>query len=163
MKDVVKATLEELLGKLLVEKYDLEMDEQEDGVIQINIETEESPLLIGKHGVGLASLQQLLNLILRGKAEEGMAPRVRIDVGGYMAQFEERILDLAKRKAERVLEEDIRETLHPMNSYHRRMVHMYLLDAYPEILTESIGAEPNRRIILKRKEEAESSDEEVIE
>lgn len=123
--------------------------QRENGAYDLDIQSDDAPLLIGHHGQVLTSLQVLLSLIARNKTGELL--RIRVNVGNYREQLEERIIELVDKKAHRVLAEDIRETLYPMNSYLRRVVHLYIVEKYPDIATDSIGDEPNRRIIMMKK------------
>ena len=43
-------------------------------------------------------------------------------------------------------------TLDSMNSYERRVIHNALKD-YKYVYTESIGEEPNRKVVIKPREE----------
>lgn len=123
----------------------------ESGAYDLDIQSDDAPLLIGHHGQVLTSLQLMISLIARNKTGELL--RLRVNIGNYREQLEERILELVDKKAQRVIAEDIRETLHPMNSYLRRIVHVHIMEKHPGIATDSIGEEPNRRIIMMKKQE----------
>jgi len=56
--------------------------------------------------------------------------------------------DLAENVAEKVLLEKVTLTLQPMSSYERRIIHLALVNR-PEVSTESIGYNLERRIIIK--------------
>lgn len=139
----------ELLEFLGVEVSNLEVTETEKHTYKIQIESDQAPLLIGKHGDTLMALQHLVKAMIKKKTDEEVI--LIMDVGNYREQYESKILLMAKQKAEKVLEEDVRETLFPMNSYHRRIVHTYIISEFPAIETDSIGEEPNRRIVLRKK------------
>ena len=59
---------------------------------------------------------------------------------------------LAKKTAREVAKTKVEATMDSMNSYERRIVHEVLSkDKY--VYTESIGEEPNRKVVIKLKEE----------
>ncbi|MFN7160527.1 MAG: protein jag [Candidatus Gracilibacteria bacterium] len=139
----------ELLEFLGIDTSSLEVSETEKNTYKIQIESDDAPLLIGKHGDTLMALQHLVKAMVKKKNDDEII--LIMDVGNYREQYESKILLMAKQKAEKVMQEDVRETLFPMNSYHRRVVHTYIVSEFPGIETDSIGEEPNRRITLKKK------------
>lgn len=150
--ELLSTLTQELLEHMGI-RSEVTVTTRDNGAYDLDIQSDDAPLLIGHHGQVLASLQLMLSLISRHKTGEML--RIRVNIGNYREQLEERILELVDKKAQQVLAEDIRETLYPMNSYLRRVVHLYIVENHPGIATDSIGEEPNRRIIMmKRKEEA---------
>lgn len=145
----IQVIVENILKGIGMTEITLTVTLKDNNVLHVDINTSDSALLIGYHGETLRALQFLVKAIARKSIEEEFS--LSLDVEGYKEKYEEKLIEIAKAKAERVLSEDIRETLFPMNSYHRRMVHLYLAENFPDILTESIGEDPNRRIILKKK------------
>lgn len=150
MNDQIKELLEGLLDQLGIENYDVTFYKDTNDITIFDIDTDEAPLLIGRHGTGLHSLERMLFLMAKKKFGDEL-PRIHVDIAGYRENFEARIIELANKKAEYVMTEDVRETFFPMNSYHRRMVHLHLAEHYPYIETDSIGEEPNRRLIIKKR------------
>lgn len=152
----IQNILENMLTHLGIEKFNITMQQEHDDTYVFHIDAEEAPLLIGRHGTGLASMQQLLILLLRNTREEEVLPRIRIDIGNYKEKYEKSLLEMIDKKIEMMMENDIRETLHPMNSYHRRLIHLYILEKYPHIETESIGTGTLKKVILRKKEQNSS-------
>jgi spoIIIJ-associated protein len=138
-----KSVLEELLRLM-----DLE------GTVEIGMGTETAKLnvrgsdlgvLIGRRGEKLASLQHLVNLIVAKK--EGQYRRIAIDVENYRGRREEQLRDVADRAAKRVIQTGKIIQLEPMPAIERRIVHLALVEN-PQIRTQSVGVEPNRRIVV---------------
>lgn len=138
-----KSVLEELLRLM-----DLE------GTVEIAMGTETSKLnvkgsdlgvLIGRRGEKLASLQHLVNLIVAKK--EGQYNRIAIDVENYRGRREEQLRDVAERAAKRVSQSGKIIQLEPMPAIERRIVHLTLVEN-PKVRTQSVGVEPNRRIVI---------------
>jgi spoIIIJ-associated protein len=105
--------------------------------------------LIGRKGERLSALQHLVNLMLSRKM--GGWTRVLVDVEDYRGRRERQLRDLATRAAARVLETGKMLQLEPMPALERRWVHIALRDN-PNVATQSIGEEPNRRIVVLPRE-----------
>lgn len=114
----------------------------------IDIKGEDLGLLIGRRGDTLIALQYLVNLIL-GRKYPGRGG-VTIDVEHYKHRNEERIMNMAKRMADRVRESGNSITLEPMSAAERRLVHMLFADD-PELETNSIGEGENRKVVISSK------------
>lgn len=140
--------IENLLDRMGI-RSEVAVHDAGSGTFDVDIQSDDAPLLIGHHGQVLSSLQLLVTLIMRQKTGEHL--RIRLNVGNYREQLEERLRELVDKKAANVRAEGVRETLYPMNSYLRRFVHTYIMEQHPDIATDSLGEEPNRRIIMMRK------------
>jgi spoIIIJ-associated protein len=119
-----------------------------DDACHINAETELSGLLIGRRGETLEALQHVLRLILSKELGE-FAP-VSLDIAGYRAAKETEIQEMAKTIAEKVAAFGGTESLPPMNAYERRLAHL-VLKGFENIESESIGLEPERKIVIRPK------------
>ena len=73
--------------------------------------------------------------------------RVLVDVEDYRGRRERQLRELALRAAERVAETGKMLQLEPMPALERRWIHIALRD-HPDVATQSIGEEPNRRIVV---------------
>ena len=101
--------------------------------------------LIGRKGERLSALQHLVNLML--SKEMGTWTRVLVDVEDYRGRRERQLRDLAERAAARVVETGKMLQLEPMPALERRWIHLTLRD-HEGVATQSIGEEPNRRVVL---------------
>jgi spoIIIJ-associated protein len=101
--------------------------------------------LIGRKGERLSALQHLVNLMLSRRM--GGWTRVLVDVEDYRGRRERQLRDLAIRAAARVVETGKMLQLEPMPALERRWVHIALRDN-ADVATQSIGEEPNRRIVV---------------
>jgi spoIIIJ-associated protein len=102
--------------------------------------------LIGRKGERLSALQHLVNLML--SKEMGSWTRVLVDVEDYRGRRERQLREIAERAAARVVETGKMLQLEPMPAaLERRWVHLALRD-HPDVSTQSIGEEPDRRIIV---------------
>jgi spoIIIJ-associated protein len=101
--------------------------------------------LIGRKGERLSALQHLVNLMLSRRMGEWT--RVLVDVEDYRGRRERQLRDLANRAAARVEETGKMIQLEPMPALERRWIHLALRE-HPQVATQSIGEEPNRRIVV---------------
>ena len=117
--------------------------EGEEDTIELDIEGEDSGLLIGRRGETLRALQFTVNLIV------GQTTRARVilDVEGYRERRYSSLRALAARVAERVTSTGRPITLEPMAPNERRVVHMALANN-PRVATESTGVGESRKITV---------------
>ena len=101
--------------------------------------------LIGRKGERLSALQHLVNLMLSRRM--GGWTRVLVDVEDYRGRRERQLRDIATRAAARVAETGKMLQLDPMPALERRWVHIALRD-HADVVTQSVGEEPNRRIVV---------------
>jgi spoIIIJ-associated protein len=112
---------------------------------RLNVKGDDLGALIGRRGEKLASLQHIVNLIVGRR--EGQHHRIAIDVENYRGRREEQLRDVADRAAKRVIQSGKIIQLEAMPAIERRVVHMALLEN-PRVRTQSVGVEPNRRIVV---------------
>ncbi len=101
--------------------------------------------LIGRKGERLSALQHLVNLLLSKRVGEWT--RILVDVEDYRGRRERQLRDIANRAAERVVETGKMLQLEPMPALERRWIHLALRD-HERVGTQSIGEEPNRRVVV---------------
>lgn len=124
----------------------------------IDIQGEDSGLLIGRRGETLRATQFLVNLIVNNGREDSV--RVAVDVEQYIERRDRSVKELAIRIAERVESSGRSISLEPMLPRERRVVHMALADR-PRVTTESAGVGNDRCVSIipvKKKEDIEDSD-----
>jgi spoIIIJ-associated protein len=112
---------------------------------KLNVRGEDLGVLIGRRGEKLASLQHLVNLIVAKR--EGQHLRIAVDVENYRGRREDQLRDVADRAAKRVAQSGKIIQLEAMPALERRIVHLALIEN-PSVRTQSVGVEPNRRIVV---------------
>lgn len=147
--DTVKELGAELLEHLSV-KAEVEGKMNDEGSIELNIETEESGLLIGYHGETLNSFQLILSMLVYKKL--GLWVRTIVNVGDYREKREESIKGLALRIASEVSLSKKPVALPYLVPFERRIVHMTLAD-HPNVVSVSEGENKERRVVVKPKED----------
>lgn len=120
--------------------------EVEDDIIKIVLDSDRNPILIGKNGRTLQSLNEITKLAVSNKYRHRY--RVLLDVGDYKTEKYEKCVRIALRVAKEVRRTKIDAELDPMTPDERRMVHNALSD-FRGIRTESEGEGPNRRIFIR--------------
>jgi len=115
----------------------------------INLKTDNDSLIIGKNSKNLKALTTIIIKYL--KNNELNEFKFVLDVSNYKKHKEKKLIFLAKNVAKEVLKTGIEVNLDPMNSYERRIVHNALSN-FKNIVTESSGEEPNRYVVIKKRE-----------
>ncbi|MDP3792893.1 MAG: R3H domain-containing nucleic acid-binding protein [bacterium] len=150
IKEQIKETIIKMAGFMNVEcRINLkeETDDRNSKAILVSIYTSENArFLIGKNGQNLKSLEHVLRSIFLKKTTE--ISNIIVDVNDYRKSQTNQLIDLAKQTVTKVRSTQKAEAMFPMSPFERRIVHMELASC-PDIATESIGAEPNRRIVVK--------------
>ena len=129
--------------------FEVEIDflPEENQTIPINLKTEDPQILIGEGGQTLSELQHLLKAILRKKVK-GISFYIDLDINDYKKKKTSYLKELASSLADEVSLTKKEKILAPMPAYERRIIHLELADR-KDITTESIGEEPDRRIVIR--------------
>lgn len=143
----IKETLNEITKKMNAES-NLEVRRREEG-ISVTIFSENNAILIGKNGKNVAALQLIIRQMVNTKLNKPLS--ILLDVGNYKEKRARNITYLAKKMAREAYKTKTEVTMDSMNSYERRLVHEALADD-KYVYTESIGEEPNRKVVIKLKE-----------
>ncbi len=118
----------------------------QDNTLSIEIKTSEPQILIGERGQTLADLQHILRAILRRTTEE--LPYIDIDINDYKKKKIEYLKELAVFTADEVALSKKEKELSPMRAFERRIIHLELAER-TDVVTESTGEEPERKIVIK--------------
>jgi spoIIIJ-associated protein len=147
--EMLKNLIETTLEKMTFTDFRLSVSEEsgDDGEnIAFNINTKESDLLIGQHGVNLMALQHVLRAMARKKTKERL--RFSVDINNYRSEKADSLEDLALAMAKQAAEQKRPVVLRPMSAYERRIVHI-ALSKNNQVQTESIGEGEDRKIVIK--------------
>lgn len=104
-------------------------------------------MLIGERGNNLVAVEHIIKKIInkkRGEEEQ----RFTLDINDYRMKRLEDLKQDVKNAAREVRLYHRDSPLRPMSSFERRIVHL-LLAEYPDITTESVGVDLDRRVIIK--------------
>lgn len=120
-----------------------------DDTFAVDINSEDSSLLIGKNGSNLESLQFILAVRLKTQSQD-QDFEIFVDVDGWRKQKEDKLKNMATSIAEKVTTSGKGEPLYNLNASERRVVHLALAN-HPKVTTESIGEGEGRYLIIKPK------------
>lgn len=131
--------------------YSINMEQKVvDNIPTYTIFSDNDSLIIGKNGKNLQALSHYIQQVVI--KEIGKPYKFIIDVSEYRKNKDRNLERLAKNIAKEVSNTKVEATLDSMNSYERRIIHNALKD-HKYVYTESIGEEPNRKVVIKPKGE----------
>ena len=137
----------ELLAGILTRmsfKCQVSVNETPEKII-LNIEGDESGLLIGRRGQNLDALQYILNKAINKSDND--RKMISVDSETYRKRREESLLELAQRIREKVKNTQKPVSLAHMNAHDRRIIHLALQE--DEFLTtKSRGEGEYRKIVV---------------
>lgn len=141
VKDVIKE---------FFEKMDFEVERefisQNDLTLSIHLKSEEPQILIGDGGQTLLDIQHLLKAILKRKIKENFY--LDLDINDYKGKKIEYLKEMARSLADEVALMKKEKILPAMRAFERRIIHLELAGRQ-DVTTESIGEEPERKIVIK--------------
>ena len=123
-------------------------EEQQSGGCFLNIDGNDSSLLLNESGELLETLQHLLNQAFGRSLTKD--ERIICDVQGFRATREAELRAMARHAAERVRSTGVAFTFGPMSGNERRVIHL-ALSTDDDLHTESIGEGFNRRLKVNLK------------
>ncbi|MGN1013353.1 MAG: RNA-binding cell elongation regulator Jag/EloR [Clostridia bacterium] len=121
---------------------------KEGNQLNLVIKGDEMAHLIGYKGRTIEAFQSLLNSMLQREDEE--YAKVFVEINDYKKKKEEKLRKLANKMAANCVKFRRPIKLEPMSAYERLIIHRELADR-KDVETESIGEEPRRRVVIKRK------------
>lgn len=146
-ENLVAESIREIIEKLQVPAT-IEVSRQ-DNIFLVDIDSEDSSLLIGKYGVNLESLQFIL--AVRIKTLTGNDDfEIYVDVGNWRKKKDEKLKQMALDAAQRVAAENEPQSIYNLKNSERRVIHVALAD-HPNVETVSEGEGENRHIIIRPK------------
>jgi len=143
--ETIKKTTKEFFKKTTFE-VEIEFLPQKDETLPINLKTDDPQILIGEGGQTLGEIQHLLRAILKRKISEPFF--IDLDIVGYKKKKIEYLKELARSMADEVALTKKEKQLAPLPAYARRIIHLELAGRQ-DVTTESIGQEPERRVVIK--------------
>lgn len=139
-----EAFLSGLLERMGVEAQ-IEIAPRAGGGLDVNLAGEGIGAVIGRRGETLDAIQHLVNYAVnRGSDKRSY---INVDAENYRAKREESLVHLAEKMAAKAVKYQRSMALEPMNAYERHIIHAALQDN-ESVTTSSIGAEPNRRVVV---------------
>lgn len=148
IQDIISNILTALDAEFGHIQIDLHQNMDDEEEYYCNVETKNASLLIGKGGQNLIAIQQLVKLILLKRT--GKSVNLVLDFDSYRIRQKESILGMTDRHAQKALETGKPQPLPAMSPYFRRIVHLHVMNNYPELSTQSKGYGQHRHIVLNK-------------
>jgi len=122
-----------------------ERDREDRRNVHVDIRGNDLSILIGRRSETLNAFQYIASLIIGKEIQDWV--QLVIDVEGFRERREKQLIQMAQRMADQVAKSGRRQTLEPMPSAERRIIHIALRD-HPEVVTESTGEDPHRKVTI---------------
>jgi spoIIIJ-associated protein len=143
-------TLMKIPSEVRIEIKDDEPDNSWLIIDDSDLTPEQIKLLIGEKGANIDAMQYLANALLHIGADHKGEGSFTVEISGYRKQRQAELQLLAEKIAEKVRETGKESEIKHLSSAERRQVHSYLQNA-EDLVTESRGQEPDRRLVVKKK------------
>lgn len=154
-KSEITNLIKELIEKTTVPVSEISIVEDgiqsKDKTTWFSVEVKEPHFFLGRNGEALSALNHLVRRIIESKipVTESLAEAsILIDINGFQKKRVESIRAVAHMMAERARYFKSNIEVDPMSAFERRVVHEFLSDE-TDLKTESEGAGPSRRVVIK--------------
>jgi spoIIIJ-associated protein len=112
----------------------------------IDLEGSDLSVLVGSNGETLDALQELTRLAVLRQSKRRV--RLLLDINGFRARQRKQLISIVQTTVEQVLRTREEHEFQPMTPAERKVVHDAVA-AIDGVSTESLGEEPNRRVIIR--------------
>lgn len=126
----------------------LDITKSNKNTLNISIDHDNIGYLIGKHGATLKSLETIFSLAINKRSPYRLS--VVLNIGNYLEKRKESLESYAKKMATKVKVSKRKYQFEAMSSYERKIIHS-ILQGLPNLKTYSIGASPNRKVVVEYK------------
>ncbi|MBU1083338.1 hypothetical protein KKE14_02795 [Patescibacteria group bacterium] len=120
---------------------------EEDNFVRVSLATDKDHLFIQPSADPLFAVQHIMRLMVKNKFPEERV-HLSVNIGDFHERQKEALIALADTAIEKVKKDGMPVQLPSMSSFERRIVHMHLVDTQG-IASESVGSEPDRRLVVK--------------
>jgi len=143
--ETIKKITEQFFEKIGFE-VEIEVRPLQEKTLPINLKMAEPKILIGEKGKTLTEIQHLLKAMIIKKIQEPIF--VDLDISDYKKKKYQYLRELARSLADEVALSKKERILSPMSAAERRIIHLELAER-KDVTTESIGQEPERKIVIR--------------
>lgn len=148
IKKIIEQTLK-VMGFDAIEidiKKDNSLKDRELLNINLKIDSKEAEYFTKENGWGLSAFQHLLRVMISKKSPNQTF--FILDINDYRKEREKFLIDLALKAVQKIRKTKESVVFEPMSAYERRLIHLQLAEQ-PDIVTESIGQEPERKVVVR--------------
>lgn len=145
--DLRKNNAEEFINKIM-ESFKIKAEivwEEKDDVPIVRLYGDEMGIIIGNKGKTLEAIQILMSIIANKNSL--VKGKIYLDIEDYRKRKVKNLEQLSEKMAERAVEigEDV--ILEPMTASERKVIHNFL-SKNDEVITMSMGEEPERKVVI---------------
>lgn len=148
----IKEKIKEVFKMMGVDGVEIEIQkdnsskDREHLLVDIDLPFREARQFLSEEAIGLGALQHILRQLISRK--DFTRPLLVVDINRHKKEREKELTELASKAAQKVRRTKKPVTLSPMPASERRFIHMKLAEQ-PDIVTESIGEDPERRVVIR--------------
>jgi spoIIIJ-associated protein len=113
--------------------------------VNISLGAREENSFLENYSEGLNALQHITRVLLSKNSPGNF---VVLDINSHKEARKNELNEIATEAAKKVRRTKEALTLEPMSAYERRIIHLKLAEL-PDIVTESTGEEPERRLVVR--------------
>lgn len=117
----------------------------DDDVLYLDVQGEQTEALVGQKGSVMQSVLELTRTVVQRKTYG--APRMRIDIAGYVERRRAALKIYTTKLADQVIEERSEIMLEPMNAADRKVVHDSVAEI-DHVRSFSEGEDPRRAVVI---------------
>jgi spoIIIJ-associated protein len=143
----IKKTIKEIFY-FIDEDIRVDFSLKEERILLVDVKMKDPQILIGEKGQTLIETERLLKIVVRKKTRDPLF--LNLDINDYKKRKADYLRDLALDAAEEVAVTGIEKRFPPMSSFERRIIHTALITR-DDVVTESIGEDVERRVLIKRR------------
>ena len=152
--DLTESTVSKLIAMMGLEAqvsaHYGDNDREDRRFIHVDVRGSDLSVLIGRRSETLNAFQYVASLMIGRESQQFV--HLLVDVEGYRARREQQLTQMAERMADQVAKNGRKQTLEPMTSAERRLIHI-ALRGHPAVYTESTGEDPYRKVVILPKED----------
>jgi spoIIIJ-associated protein len=143
----LKKDIEKML-ELMGTTMEVEM-KQHAGNLVYNLKGEKEGLLIGKRGMTLEALQEVVADMAATLAGDKSVYAV-VDIADYRTRQESKFMDQARELAQKALAGEGQQSMGPLSPAERRVVHL-ALQSMEGVETFSVGEGARKKVMIQKK------------
>lgn len=125
---------------------EVKVEKRDEKNIEINAKMDNPQVLIGENGKTLKGIERLLRIALRNNIDKRFY--IDLDINDYKKKKREYLEEKAREAANEVSLTGVEKKMPALPAAERRIVHLELEDR-EDVITESVGKEPNRQVVIK--------------
>lgn len=148
----IKNKIKEVFRMMGIDEIEIETKkdnlskDREHLLVDIDLPFKDARQFLNEEAAGLGALQHILRQMISRK--DFTQPLLVVDINRHKKEREKELTELANKAAQKVRRTKKPITFKPMPAFERRFIHMKLAEQ-PDIVTESTGEDPERKVVVR--------------